>query len=45
MVMMRINHIVGCLTLLHYTKILKLRDRNRIVVGFTTTCAIRAYHH
>jgi len=21
------------------------RDRDRIVVGFTTTCAISAYHH
>jgi len=21
------------------------RDRDRMVVGFTTTCAINAYHH
>ena len=28
-----------------YIKCRGRRGRDRMVVGFTTTCAIRAYHH
>jgi len=35
-----------CIALsIHHDKLGGRRGRDRMVVGFTTTCAIRAYHH